>query len=346
MTQKTFRLRDIIILTIAANFGVRWLAVAAGIGPPSVLFWFLGALFFFAPLAIVAAQLSKLYPEAGGVYGWAKNTLSEKNSFMIAWLYCINNIFFYPAILIFLATNFSYFLGKPELAHSHTYIITTVLIAYWIVVCISIFGIKANKLLTEWGGIIGTIIPTLILIGLGLFAYFYFGHSATSFHWESFIPQKNTFQNLSNLSLLMFAMAGVEIIPTFANTVKNPKRDLFLGLLIGALGIYILYTLGTVAINFILTPNNIQNTTGLMQTFVLISHELHLLWLPRLIAFLLVFAELGALSIWLIAPIIMLFEQTPKGLIPDWLHTKNRYNAPSNAILLMGGLVTLSLIHI
>ena len=58
-------------------------------------------------------------------------------------------------------------------------------------------------------------------------------------------------------------------------------------------------------------------------------------------AFLLTFAEFAAVSIWLLAPVIMFFKCTPKGILPNWLHKINKYDIPYNALLFMGVLVTI-----
>lgn len=335
---------DVIVMTITANFGIRWLAVAAGIGPSSMVFWLVGALFFFLPLAIISSQLAKLYPEEGGIYIWTKNTLGEKSGFMVAWFYWVNNIFFYPAILIFLASNFAYFLNKPELANDTTFITLTVLCTFWLVVFVALLGLKISKYLITIGGILGSIIPVLILITFALIAFFKFGGSATSFASKNFIPNNKILDNLSSLSIIMFAMAGVEVIPTFANSVKNVKRDLYFGLLIGSLLLFLFYTLGTLSMNVIDTPESIRKASGLIESFKVIDIKFHIQWFTRTIAFFLIFAELAAITVWLIAPVIMLFKCTPIGILPNFLHKTNKSGTPVAAIFFQGFIISIVVI--
>lgn len=343
-TKKILGFRDIALLTFISNFGVRWLAVAAGIGASSIVFWIAGAILLAFPMAYMCAQLSRLYPEEGGIYAWTRNTLGEKSGFIVAWMYFVNNLFYYPAVLIFLATSFAYFLDKPELANNSTYICIVVLIAFWMMVLISIFGLKFNKIMAEYGGFLGSIVPALLIIGLGFGAYFWTKHSATAFTWASIVPNHHISSSLSNLTMLMFAMTGVEIIPTFANAVKNPKKDLYFGLLIGAVVMIVFYVLGTIAVNIIVSPDDIHKASGLMHAFQLIFSTLHIPWMTRGVAFMLIFAELGVVSIWLIAPITMFFKCTPVGLLPNWFHKTNKSDAPVNAILFVGLLVTIILL--
>lgn len=69
--------------------------------------------------------------------------------------------FYYPAVLIFLATNFAYFIGRPDLVDNHYYITIVVLVAFWLVTVISFYGLKANKYLVDMGGVLGSFLPAL-----------------------------------------------------------------------------------------------------------------------------------------------------------------------------------------
>lgn len=332
-------IKDVIMMTMTGNFGIRWIAVAAAIGPSSSCLWLLGALIFFLPLSIIVAQLSRAYPDAGGMYAWVRNALGEKHGFNVAWLYWVTNIFYYPAILIFLATNLAYALGHPELAENSHYITVTSLIGFWLIVLISIFGLKISKIFISLGGWFGLFLPMLLLIIFGLMAYFVFG-SATEFTLHTIFLGNKISENLPSLAMIMFAMAGVEVTATFANRVKNPKRDLYFGLLCGSFAIFLLYLIGTVMMNVIATPGTLSKTAGLMQAFHIIDLKFHTEWLSRTIAGALVFAELAAVVVWLIAPVTMFFACTPPGILPTYLHKTNQAGTPVNAILAQGILVS------
>lgn len=56
------------------------------------------------------------------------------------------------------------------------------------------------------------------------------GTSANNFSTSNLLPHGNILNNLLILTMIIFAMAGIEIIPTFANSVKNPRKNLFYGL--------------------------------------------------------------------------------------------------------------------
>lgn len=339
--KKVLSIIDVLLMTVTANFGIRWIAVAAGIGPSSLFLWLFGAVLFFMPLAIITAQMARAHPDEGGLYAWTRLTLGEKHGFTVAWLYWINNIFYYPAILIFLASNFAYLIGRPDLTENTTFVLTTALVGFWIIVAISLFGLKTSKYVVSFAGIFGLIIPLLLLVFFAVLAYVKLGGSATDFSWNNFIPGGKIMGNLSSLSMIMFAMAGVEVTATFANRVERPKRDLYGGLLLGSAGIFILYVTGTLSMNILAAPAELLKTSGLMQTFAIIDQKFNISWLSRIIAGCVTFAELAAIVVWLLAPVIMFFKCTPRGIVPEWMHKTDKNDTPINAILFQGILVSI-----
>ncbi len=339
-SKKILGLKDVLLMSFFANLGIRWLPIAAGIGPSTLLFWLLGALLFFLPFSLIVSELSTLYPEKGGMYVWIKKGLGPAPAFVSAWCYWVVNFFYYPAILTFFASNLAYALMRPALANNEVYVTTVVIVTMWIMTFTLMGGLKVGKFLSVEGGLLGTLIPVVLLIGLGFGTLIWTHHSATSFSLPSLLPSQGLMGNLSVLSILMFAMAGMEVIPTFASSVRNPKRNLPRGVLLATLLIFLCYTLGTVAMNLIAAPSDIQNTTGIMSTFALIDTRLHISWLTEIMACLLSFAEIAALSMWLIAPAVMFFQCTEKHLIPQWLHRNNKNDMPYNAFILQAILVT------
>lgn len=340
-TQRILGLKDVIVMTVLANLGIRWIPVAAGMGPISLIFWLLGALLFFVPLALIVSELSFIYPKEGGMYTWTRQGIGERSAFIVAWLYWVNAIFFYPAALTFLAVSFAYTINQPALANKPAFVNTVVLSTLWLLILINIYGIKVNQWLSRFGFIFGVILPVGALVALGFISLMIFDHSATSFSLHNFLPNHSLIQNLSSLSMIMFAMAGVEVVPTFADSVKNPQKTLPRGLLLGSLLIFLLYALGTLAMNFIADPESINKTSGMMETFRIIDTKFHIAWFTQCIGGLLVVADLTAISIWVLAPALMFFSCTPKGILPAKLHKMNRYGVPHNALIFQGILVTI-----
>lgn len=342
-TRKILNAKDVFMMTVAANLGPRWISVAAALGLVSLTFWFFGALFFLIPISLIVVELATQYPEEGGIYIWVQRQLGHKASFIVAWCYWVNNFFLYPAILLFFASSFVYAFGDPELANNQTFIMTIVLIAFWAILFLTLSGIKMGKIAGLLGGT-GTSLIILILVVLGFTAFFTSHTSATPLQWKSLLPTGSLIDNLSSFSLLMFAMAGVEIIPTVANSIQNPHKVLPKTLIFFAFFLFFAYALATLAMQLIVNPAEIHNTTGLVKSFHLVGQKLHLPFLARFLAAFLAISELAALSLWLLLPAIMFFKTTDKGILPEFFHRENKKGIPANALLLEGVAVSFILL--
>lgn len=327
-------------MSIAANLGPRWVAVAAALGAVSLLFWFVGAVFFLLPISLIVIEFATRYPEEGGLYVWVEKHLGKTSSFITAWCYWVNNFFFYPAILTFFASSLVYAFGRPDLAKDPTFIAVTVIVAFWCIIFLVLGGVKMGKIAGLFGGI-GSSFVFILLIILGFLSLLIFHTSATPMDLKSFFPHDSIITSLPSLAILMFALAGIEVIPTLANSIQNPEKVLPRALTYFAFAIFLAYALATLAMDFIIDAKEIKDTTGLISAFELVGAKLHIPGLARFVSALITVSELSALMIWLLAPAIMFFKVTPRGVLPDFLHKQNKQGVPANALLLQGVLVTL-----
>ena len=81
-----------------------------------------------------------------------------------------------------------------------------------------------------------------------------------------------------------------------------------------------------------------------MHAFQLVFEKFNIPQFTPFIAMLLVFAELGIVSMWLIAPITMFFKCSPHGVLPEWFQKTNKNEAPVNALLFVGLVVSFILL--
>ena len=98
-------LRDIVFFTVVAVTGLRWITRGARAGAPAILLWGLAWLTFFVPLALAVSVLAKKYPEQGGIYAWVHRAFGPVSSALCGWCLWVNNLFYFPALLLFAAAN-------------------------------------------------------------------------------------------------------------------------------------------------------------------------------------------------------------------------------------------------
>ena len=109
--ERSLNLRDLVLFNLVAVIGITWVATAAKAGPSSLTLWLLAALLFFIPQGLAVIQLSTSYPDEGGIYAWAKREFGEGHGFPCGWCYWINNVLYYPTLLLSSAVMATYIFG-------------------------------------------------------------------------------------------------------------------------------------------------------------------------------------------------------------------------------------------
>src|SRR5437762_7280343 len=164
-------LRDLVLFNLVAILGISWVATAAKAGPGSLTLWILAALLFFIPQGLAVIQLAADMPDEGGIYSWTRRELGELHGFVCGWCYWINNVLFYPTLLLAAAVTATYVIGQGQsgLADNWTYVLPFTLIALALAVVLNIIGVGTGKWLQNVGGI-SVFLPGILLILLGLHA--------------------------------------------------------------------------------------------------------------------------------------------------------------------------------
>src|SRR5262249_37736986 len=115
---RALKLRDLILFTLVAVLDLRHLGPTAKFGPGCLLMWLIAAVFFFIPEGLAVIELSSRFPKEGGIYFWTKRALGEGHGFLCGWCYWINNVLYYPNLLISAAVIATFIFGKNASALS------------------------------------------------------------------------------------------------------------------------------------------------------------------------------------------------------------------------------------
>src|SRR6476659_9352790 len=171
--ERALILRDLVLFNLVAVIGINWVATAAKAGPSSITLWVLAAVFFFVPQGFAVIQLSHSFPAEGGIYAWTRQEFGERHGFLCGWCYWINNVLFYPTLLIAAAVTSAYAIGQGQtgLADNWTYVLAFTLIVLALAVVLNVIGVGTGKWLQNAGGI-SVFLPGILLILFGLRAFF------------------------------------------------------------------------------------------------------------------------------------------------------------------------------
>jgi glutamate:GABA antiporter len=344
--KRVLRLGDLVLFNVVAVLGLRWVATSAKAGPSSLVLWLLAALLFFIPQGIAVIALASRFPDEGGVYAWTRRTYGEWNGFLCGWCYWVNNVLYYPNLLISTAVIATFAIGKGEstLGSSWAYVLSVALVALWIAAILNIVGLGAGKWLHNIGGV-AAYLPGLILIALGLTAVVVHP-SANTFTRGKLLPDVTDLSTLNLWASIAFAFAGLELSSTMGEETANPKRDLPRSIVISAPLIAVAYILGTLSVLWLVPTGDINIVSGFLQAIRVGSAvSPALVWLAPLAAALYTLSNVAGVGAWLSGPARVAFViGLDRYFPPAFGKVHPTFRTPYVAILVQAVLATVFLL--
>jgi amino acid transporter len=335
-------LRDVVLMTVVAVVSLRWIPWGARAGPSSVVLWSLACGTFFVPLAAALVALSRRYPEQGGLYVWTRDAFGQGHGFICGWCLWVNNLFYFPSLLLFGAAN-ALALGGPRwqaLADSHVYSIATVLAGIWLTVGINIIGLRAGKWVQNVGTI-GVFVPAGMMIAAGATALFTVG-PATTFTASALVPDvraRESFNTIALWSAMCFAFSGFEITSYVSREVRAPERTIPRGVLVAGAAIAAIYILGSLSLLIALPAGALHERSGITDAVDLVASRLHVPAAGGLTGGLLALAAFAGTFSWMAGAARVPFAAGLDRAMPEWLGRLHpRYRTPHLALLVQGAL--------
>lgn len=337
-------LRDLTLLNVVAVLSLRWVATAGAAGPGSLVLWVLAALFFFVPLGLVSSDLAGRYPEEGGIYFWTKRAFGERHGFLCGWCYWINNVLYYPNLLLATAVMASFVLGArgAGLADRWSYVLGATLVMLWLAVGLNVIGLQTARWLQNLGAV-SSYLPGVALIGLAAWAALRGRPSANPLTLSALAPDLRNLGALNLWASIAFAFSGIELAATMGGEVRDPRRNLPRSILLAAPMIAFLYIAGTAALLWLVPASEINVVSGLLQGVV--AGAGGLAWLGPLAAACLVLGNLGTVGAWLAGPARVAFAiGLDRYFPPAFGRVHPRFRTPHVAIVVQGALATVFLL--
>ena len=340
------RLRDVVLFNITAIVGLRWLTTAASqFGLASLLLWVVAMLVFFLPSAVAVRELADIDPGAGGIYRWVQRAFGLRHGFVAGWGYWVNNLFYFPSLLVATAAIAAY-AGGPRFVHlgdDGRFIAVLSLVGLWLAVGMNVVGLRVGKRLQNLGGY-GTWLPALIFVALATWSLVTRG-SATPFSARGLLPSTFDLASINLFATMTFGLAGLELAPTLGDEIHDPAATLRRGVVVSGFAIVALYVLGTAAMLVALPATTVSITNGMPQATAALVDRLGVPWLAPIaavVAILLALGNLGGVGAWLAGSARLPFVAGLDGALPAAFgRIHPRWQTPYVGLLVQGALATL-----
>jgi amino acid transporter len=320
-------------MNIVAIVGLRWIARSARAGAPSVTLWVLACLLFFVPLAVALIELSRRYPEQGGIYAWVRRAFGPLHGYLCGWCMWVNNLFYFPSLLLFAAANAALVFGGVQA--DRLYSVVFVLGFLWFSTAINIIGLNAGKWVQHVGHV-ATWVPPALLIACGAVAFGWFG-SATSFAPSDLAPRDDFWGPISLWSSMCFAFSGFEIASMMGQEVKDPQRTIPRGILIAGLLVTVIYILSSASILVAIPAKELTELSGIADAIEIVTSRLGLAGLGALTGLVLALGAIGGTNSWVAGAARVPFAAGVDAALPaafGRLHPRHR--TPHVALIVQG----------
>ncbi|UCD37358.1 MAG: amino acid permease [Fidelibacterota bacterium] len=328
-------LRDLVLLHIVAIIGLRWLLTASSIGSSSIILWLLAVLLFFIPQGLAVLELSSRLPEEGGIYVWTREAFGPLHGFICGWAYWVNNLIYYPSLIVFTAGNAVFILGRQYagLADNALYQLIFALCVLWLALGLNIIGLRTGRWVQNTGATANWLVVVMIII-LGAAAWS-LGVGRNPLTVGELLPRLGH-ENIGLWSSLCFALAGLELAVIMGGEVRDPERTLPRSILIAAPLIAGTYIICTLAVMATFPDSGVDIVTGVVEA---VAHAGDLLGvsLSRLAGLLLVLTGLGGIGAWLAGSARIPFVIGIDRYLPPVLgRVHPRWQTPHVALIVQG----------
>lgn len=326
----------IALISFAAVLTLRSMPSVAEEGWSSIAYYLLGAVLFFFPLALVAAELATGWPRAGGLYAWVREAFGDRSGFLSIWFEWIENVVWFPTVLSFVAAAIAYVID-PSAANDKVYLVVVMLVIFWALTLANFFGMRWALRLNNPAVVIGTLIPAAVLIILGGYWLIAGKHNAIPFHASKLKPSLGSINDLVFFVGVVLGYAGIEMAGFHAKETRNPSRDYPRALILSAILIVGISILATLAIAIAIPLNKLSLVAGILQAFSYFFHTLGVgSWATKLMAILVALGTLALISTWLLGPAKGLYASERSGDLPPELHYVNKRHVPVALLVAQG----------
>lgn len=329
------------MLNVSIMASLRNLPLVAEFGLSAIVFFAIVALFFLIPCALVSAELATGWPKSGGVYIWTREALGDRWGFFAIWMQWVHNVAWYPVIMSFIAAILAQ-VFSPDLAQNKVYILAIILIGYWGMTLLNYLGIKTSGWFSTIGVIIGTILPGILIIALGIIWIASGNPIQTPLTAKAILPDFTQLGNLVFLAGLFLAFAGLEVSSCYAGNVQNPQKNFPKAILLSAVIVFSLFLLGSLAIAVVIPKSEISLISGLMEAFQIFFSFYNLQWLLPILGILLIVGAIAEVNSWIIGPVKGLHETSVHGNLPPFFQNLNKHGTPTHLLLLQAVIVSLT----
>lgn len=324
---------DVTFFAIVATIGIRWLPVAAALGPAALPLWLLAFFTFYVPLAVATVELTARFAGSGSLYGWTRDAFGPLAGFVCGWFYWVSLLPYFAGIIYFLSGIILSAAGADT--HNTTlYLATSVMLAC-LAIAIQLFGLRFVKWLSD-AGAAGNWLVFFLLAGAAAIL-FWRGGSATNFATASYAVPLG-FDTAILWGTMVFAMCGTETLAFLRDDIEGGMTTILKVLATVGVAMVAIYLAGTASMLVILPQSDLTRLAGLPDALHAAFSRVGLPSLAIVAMAGFALASFGGFTAWFGVGARLPEQAGIDSFLPPVFAARNaKSGAPVAAILLQGG---------
>jgi basic amino acid/polyamine antiporter, APA family len=282
-------------------------------------------------LAIVFAQLARVYPQAGGPYIYPRAAFGECCGFVMAWGYWMSVWVGNAAIAIGTIAYLSELVPAIKSVQGGPQLTAVALI--WILTFVNWRGVKQAGVFQ----LVTTVLKVMPLLAVIVLAFILLaGQDASLIKVE---PQPFTVSAMTAAATLtLWGLLGLESATVPAENVIDPKRNIPLATLWGTVVTALIYVIACSAVILLIPGSQLAGSTAPF------ADAVRLFWGDGAASMLALFAFIsgfGALNGWILIQGEMPRVLAKEKIFPQLFAHESRYRTPDYSLFITSGLVTI-----
>ena len=245
--RKKFRLADVVLSVICVVFVAEAAAPVASIGNSQYFWWVFMMIAFLLPYGMISSELGTTYTGDGGLYDWINFPLWMASLAVVC-----------PELLSVLTGLQFGWLAKLliELAF------------IWIVTWIAFYPVCDSILILN----ISAAIKMLLALTVGVLGIVYVVKNGfvNDMAFRTFLPGFDL-HSLSYISVIIFNFLGFEVVCTYADNMRDPKRQIPQAIITGGIVIALIYLFSAFGIGAAIPTHEISEDSGLIDAVSLMT---------------------------------------------------------------------------
>ena len=306
-------------------------------GLSSVTYFAIGAICFFIPTALVAAELASGWSNRGGIFRWVGEGLGKGwalTCLLILWFQTMINFGMgmpsYAATIMFYTPMYDKAVQFAQHPQHEVLIMTGFIILYWVLTFVATKGVKAFANVAKYGVLIGTFIPVALMIILTI-VWLCEGHQpAIPMTPKGLIPKWNGMSTLALAAGVFFSYTGIDMNAAHIKQLKHPEKDFTKAMFISMILVFLIFVVGTVIIAMVVPENQINVIYTLNTVFRTLGATIGIPWLYMVLVWAGLCNVLASVITNMAGPSFMLGQAGGSGFLPHWFQEKNKHEMPAH----------------